>query len=265
MKRLAPELDSLIWTLVEKGNARAIEEFLARYPEMKQEVARRSLMVKGLKELKPEAAVEFAPPPFRPAEHVRYQRPTRMVYIVAALVLAALGVASFTVTYIALPKQVEAPVVEVEVPQADPETFAETGPPPKAQEPSFGELGPEDEQPIKTKAPTVQAPKAIAITIEDAPLHTVFDLIAAESGLQVIVAPGTPNPSIGVDYKQMTPLEILRDMGREHGFTPMDQGDGSIIIVPAVENGTSGRMRPRIPERPSQADRQDGRSLTGTN
>ena len=239
MKRIAPELDSLIWTLVEQGNERAIEEFLARYPEMKQEVARRSVMVKGLKEMKP----DIERPPFHPTEHIRYQGPTRMVYVVAALVLAALGLASFTVTYIALPKPVEKPKVEAPKPIEDPKRFAGTGGGEKTQNPQSGQLGVEDEPPIISEASAPKPPKKIAITVKEAPLHTVFSLIAAQSGLKVIVAPGTPNPPVGVDYEDMTTMEILEDMGRDHGFTPMDQGDGSIIIVPAVE-GSPGQKEP---------------------
>jgi hypothetical protein len=239
VKRVAPELDSLIWTLVEEGNDRAVEEFLARYPEMRQEVARRSTMVKGLKKMKPETEVQFAPPPFRPAEHVRYQGPTRMVYVVAALVLAALGVASFTVTYIAMPRPADPPKVQAPPPKEDPAKFEDVGTP-KGPETNPGKLQIGDEPPIVADPPVTKTPKPakqIAIKLEEAPLHTVFQLITAESGVKVVIAPGTPNPSVKVHYEEMTPMEILEDMGKEHGFTPMDQGDGSIIIVPAVEKG----------------------------
>ncbi len=240
MRRVAPEFDSLIWTLVEEGNERAIDEFLARHPEFKQEVARRSLMVKGLKEMKPETER----PPFRPAERIQYQGPTRMVYVAAGLVLAALGVASFTVTYLTLPKPAEPAKIVAPPARNDPSKFTEDAPQLKPRVPTSGQLGPEDEPPVTTQAPKPTPPKRIAIKIEDAPLHTVFDLISAESGMQVIVAPGTPNPAVGVNYADMTTMEILKDMGREHGFTPMDQGDGSIIIIPAVEGPDSLRPVP---------------------
>jgi hypothetical protein len=245
MRKVAPELDCLMWTLVEQGNDRAVEEFLTRYPEMKPEIGRRAKMVNGLKKMKTDAELQLAPPPFRPAERVRYQPPSRMVYVVAALCLVALGLASFTVTYLALPpKQNTQSDPVAPQPKTSPvEKFPQNAPPPKGQQPAVTQPGPGDERAVDTTPRW--AKKISGIKVPNAPMLDAFKLIEAQTGMKIIVAPGTPNPAISLDYQDMTAMEILAEIGKDQGFTPMDQGDGSVIIVPAVEPESGGGANPK--------------------
>lgn len=237
MRKVAPELDCLMWTLVEEGNERAVDEFLVRYPELKLEVVRRAKMVNGLKKMKSDSELQLAPPPFRPAERIRYQTPTRLVYVVAALCLVALGLASFTVTYLTLPpKKIETTNNVVSQPQPQPkiEKFPKDALPPKSQEQAIMSPGPGDE-PVATSTPR-WAKRIAEIKVPNAPMDVAFKLLEAQTGMTIIIAPGTPNPKVSLDYQDMSAMEILTEIGKEQGFTPMDQGDGSVIIVPAVES-----------------------------
>jgi hypothetical protein len=254
--RIAPELDSLMWTLVEKGNDRAIDEFLARYPELKPEVVRRTNMVSGLKKMKAPADAAVEPPPFRQVDSVRYAPPRRTLYVVGALALAALGVASFTVTYIVLPKpEPIRPAIKQTIPPPKLDKFDKDAPLPYT-DPATTAPGPDDEAPIVGEAPPWSKP--IGVKLSNAPMHSVFKLIEAQSGLKIEIAPGTPNPNVEVAYGNMTALEILRDMGHEHGFTPLEQENGLVIIVPAVDSEESTR-----PPKPIGAEGKDLRHLNG--
>ena len=72
--------------------------------------------------------------------------------------------------------------------------------------------------------------------IKQAPLFTVLEMMSAKSGIQIQPAPGLPNPPIEVNYAGLTAMEMLQDLGRRYSFTPEDQHDGSIWVIPAVDS-----------------------------
>jgi hypothetical protein len=237
VKRATPELDCLMWTLVEENNPRAVEEFLQRFPDLKLELERRGKMVNGLKNLKPESKLSLAPPPpFRPRSSPAPMVPRGVMIAVAALSLAALGVASFTISYFAAPPRPPekvGPVVQTSTPTVKLDEA------PKEPRQASGSGKPIE--PHVTDSSSVWM-KPIHIKIDGAPLSAVVQAIGAQAGQQVILAPGMKSdPSIALEYNDRTAIDILTDLGKQYGFTPFDQGDGSIIIVPAtegVDNGT---------------------------
>lgn len=245
MKRVAPELESLMWTLAEEGNERAIDEFGERHPDLKTELLQRIEMVKGLrgakkKPVEPRKAI----PRFVPRESTNKTH----VYVVCGLVLAALCALSFAVTVLLTPwnhppvATKPAQPLEIGVPKSMPDQQL----PPVAVHTPQPSVDPNPAPPEEKQA------RPGTLKIEHAPLFTVLKMISEVCGVDVEPAPGMSNPDVVVDYRDLTAMEMLHDLGRQYGFTAMDQHDGSIIVVPAIDpkdapmegsDGDSLRMR----------------------
>ncbi len=227
MKKVAPELESLMWTLAEDGNDRAIDEFGNRHPEMRTELLHRIQMVKGLRGAK-KRTVEApkAIPRFIPKE----TKPSGPRYLVAGLVLAALGALTFAVTMMVTP----APRGHKEDPLPTQPSFVAPRQTVQTPLPQVDAV-PKVEPPTPAQTAADQGLKPGTLKIEHAPLMTVIQMISAVCGVTIEPAPGMPNPDVVVDYRNMNAMQMLRDLGKQYNFTPLDQHDGSILVVPAVD------------------------------
>jgi hypothetical protein len=234
-QRVPVEIDDLMWTIAERGETKAVEEFEARYPEHKYELARRIAMLRGLKVEGSRAHPTKHPPAFRPREVRRTPPPRRMMLAVGALCLAAVAAASYTVVSFmqpAPPRSVERqpklpPVIETQ----EPPTPALKDLPPVVQE-----TPPPD--PVTT-TPPADPPhlRPQDLRVERAPLMSALELIAQQGGIRLTIGPGMPNPDVKLEYTGTSTLQMLQDLGHRYGFTPFDQGDGSVLIIPATDPG----------------------------
>lgn len=249
MKGIPPEIDQLIWKLAEEGNQNAQDEFIRRYPTYRQELLHRRETLSGLKTSRPKtAATPTRPiPRFTPKEVPPPRASRGTVATVSVLALAALALASYTVTTMLAPPPAHTveepptsmPSSSLPLPKA---THSEATPPSHPAERST----PPDNLPSDAVPPVDDTPKWAKpqnLVIKRAGLVSVLQLLGASSGLKVIVAPGMPNPTIAVEYHDTTPIEMLRDLGRRYSFTPFDQGDGSVVVYPVVDKNRPGTFR----------------------
>jgi len=235
--RIPPELDGLMWTLAEEQNENAITEFERRYPNFRAELLRRRRMVDGLRASRVGVAPVETPrvPKFSPRETRPAPVPSRSLAIVGGLVVAALAVAAYTATIILSGEPTAtAPIVANQSPRTDVTT---TEPQPPIVAPENAPQAPQQDVPRADPpaAPEPRWAKPQSLHVKRAGLVETLRLLGAQAGLRVEIAPGMPNPEIGVDYDDMSAIDILQDLGRQHGFTPFDQGDGTVVIYPAVE------------------------------
>ncbi len=235
MKHVAPELDSLMWTLAEEGNERAIDEFGQRHPALRGELIYRIKMVKGLRSAGKPTAVAAVIPKFTPREsgsHVVHSRATNIT--VGALVFASIAAAAFVITTFLTP---EKRFHKEDLPKPPP--VASNAAPIRVPEPKGPVV---NLAPIKEPDPVLKGNQSEAsqrptsVSIDHAPLLTVLQMMSEISGTQITSAPGMPNPVVDVDYHNMSAMEMLRDLGKRYAFTPLDQHDGSILVVPAVDH-----------------------------
>jgi hypothetical protein len=243
VKGIPPEIDTLLWAVAEDESPRAGDEFVARYPKYAGELARRRQMVQGLKGGRPtKAATVRTRPAFRPAP-VRTQPVSRRTAVgVGALLLAAIAVASYTIATVATPPAKEDPaptIVQRETPPVkEPEIRYEVPPVQNNANPDVPST-PRPEDPSHSGPP--RAERGQDFKVKGADLAGALAMLGAEAGVQIIVAPGMGKRVIDADYENMPLPQILKDMGERYGFTAFDQGDGSIIVVPATESA-GGRM-----------------------
>lgn len=233
MKRIPPELDSLMWTLAEDGNERAIDEFGARHIEHRAELLRRIAMVKGLRgEKKRVEEPVKAIPRFVPKE----PKSNVPMYVVGGLVLAAIGALAFVTTILLTPAPhvLVTPPLYVRSGQSDKVIeVPRTVPTAPLTYPTAPPVYRETHDPLEPPA------KPGTLRIDHAPLLSVLDMISQTCGVRIDPAPGMPNPDVVINYRDMTAMEMLRDLGHQYSFTPLDQHDGSILVVPATDEGTT--------------------------
>lgn len=236
MRKLSTELDSLMWYLAEQGDTKAVEEFEARYPDQKYELARRIAMLRSLRVAGKTVRHPHELPRFQPIEGVRLAPSRRAVYGVGLLSLAAIAAATYTVVSFSQPpvsKPEPAPVIKQETtlpkePTHAPEVVYTN--PPSSTEPTPTEPKPD---PVESFTPKYLQPQNVKI--ENAPLVAALQMIAAQGGIQLTIGEGMSNPDVKIAYHGRNTLEILQDLGHEYGFTPFDEGDGSVLIIPAVD------------------------------
>ena len=247
MKHVPPELDSLMWTLAEERNERAIDEFGNRHPELRSELVHRINMVKGLRGAKNgdskvvREIPRFVPKDARPTK-VKAQGPT---FVIGGLVLAAIAAAAYTITTLLAPEPRLHPgdvtVVHQTPVSAPPTNNTITPPAPNTiQQPPPVNLKPLSEpDPVVTGLTAEAAKKPQILRVDGSPLLTVIDMMGQISGTKIMAAPGMPNPMVQVDYQGLTTMQMLQDLGHKYGFTPLDQHDGSILVVPAVDKNSA--------------------------
>ncbi len=233
------DIDDLMWELAEGQNTLAIDQFCVRYPEFSPELRKRASMVKGLKRAKVVEAVTPKPTPKFVPRPAPVQPNPWAVGWTSGLVLAAVGAIAFAVAMFAFP--IQSPEMKKSGPTQVVQSFP-TEPAPEVAPPSpvtqndpklSTEPRPEDLPPVTEPVPDYLKPTSVSL--KGAKLTDAVRMVAAQGNLGVVVAPGFPDISVDINYEQMNPIEILQAMGRDYAFTAFDQGDGTVIVVPAVE------------------------------
>ncbi|MBX3119334.1 MAG: hypothetical protein KF784_09725 [Fimbriimonadaceae bacterium] len=236
MKKIPPEIDSLMWAVAESGDMTAVENFEARYPVHKYELGKRLAMVRALKSSKPENSAILTQR-FRPTQApVRLTRHRLSWVPVAALLSALASAAFFGGMYVFNPKSdkpnTSAPVATTERFDGSGNTleYRQNTPPTTNVQPN---------QPNLQTPPPVQMEGRYTVKLEDVGLVSALEMIGLQCNADVQVAPGFENPTITVDYKDMTIGEILADLGQKFGFTPLKQGGREYLLIPAVDKSTA--------------------------
>ncbi|MEQ1824149.1 MAG: hypothetical protein ABL949_16695 [Fimbriimonadaceae bacterium] len=244
MKRIPADIEQLIWLIAESGDSAAAQEFEHRFPEYKFELNRRMSTVKSLKGSKPSSSAAI--PTFQPSIRRSGSSPWKRVGVGVASSLAvlvlALGSYSLTKSLQAKPV-VKPPTITHSVTRPfQPEQKLPTNnmtptvpPTPEgttSRQPTFNETGTKVLEPYQ---------KPNSVSIEGAPLHDVIQLIASTCGFKVTLLPKLENPDVSVKYERISGEEMLIQLGKQYGFTPMYQGNNEFYIVPALSFTDPGR------------------------
>ena len=242
--RIPREVDDLIWKLTEDGTPAAFDQFRARYPEYSKTLSDRLQMVDRLKGSRP-STEKIVAPKFRPSARVEGVRP---FWSPAAIAMVGIAFAAVVVTVVLyLPR----------TPSPKPKFNRETPPVAKGfipnqvgstETPTVTNNRPPDREQIRQPNPNQDLGEAMtpayltpqSLAIRNAKLSLVVQAIAQQGKFAVNIGPGLADPVISVDYRGLNSIEILQDLGRQYAFTPFDQGDGTVIIVPARDPNDQG-------------------------
>lgn len=260
--RIEPDVDSLMWTVAEGSNPHAVDDFEARFPDLKAELSKRVKLLSGLRSAK-SLYVPAVRPAFTP--HLlasRRQRFTKPALVGAMLLLGAvLAVATFSVASFIGTREAEKAYKQESIDmhngacipatpgkfnpstarsyQARPATST-TGAPSVPDVPqSQGQNAPASESSANTSQAAQGALSApnddlspVQVKLLQVPLSQALQFVGSKAGLQVELAPGMPNPTVDVDYSNMSAASILRAMGAKYGFRALNQGQGKVLAVP---------------------------------
>lgn len=244
MRRIPADIDALMWSVAESGDHVAIDDFEKRFPEFRGELGGRLAMVRGLRKSKP----THAEPAYQVPRFVLRNPPVvdrRPIW--TAAMLGGLAVVAFG-SYLVVLNLPKTPAAAPTVPQQGQGSILDPRQPagnnPEVGEP--GQVEPETMNPTQqgqsgggatTTAPPAEMPwdKPQSIEIQEAPLDDVLKMIAGTCALELEIGPGMPNPTVSVKFTNKTGLEMLRELGRLHGFTPLSQGRGRVLVIPALE------------------------------
>jgi ferric-dicitrate binding protein FerR (iron transport regulator) len=241
--KMPPAIDSAMWEVVESGDQALMDEFAARYPEHKGELAKRLTMVRDLKGSKPRAEVK---PAFHPRANVEMPRSAAR-WTTSTVALAVVGTVLATFGLVRIVDQVQA---RNNPPATEPSSTPYTPPKMQMYQPPEGQIpendpGPEQTAPSGSQEPPKVDPaqldpfqRRVTIAIEDAPLSSVLQDIATQANLVLEAAPGMPDVRIHAQYVNAPAMQVLEELGRAFGFTPLKQSRRSALLIPARDRTT---------------------------
>lgn len=256
-KRIPADVEQLMWLIAESGDSNAAQEFERRFPDYRFELMRRMSTVKSLRESKPHSPINV--PAFHQVRPVRSTTPRWTLAVAFSLGLGVFAFGSYAITQ----KLTSKPVPPVTQPvQTNPNPVVNQ---PQVQ-PNYGQFRPESVDRAGATQPTRDAGrnsvipgggvpplneqdrKALAqyekpqdLSIENAELETVFQLIASTTGLQVEFLPNAKNTAfdlkkiVSIDYHQMSGVEMLRKLAGENGATAIYKEGNTFQIVPTLQ------------------------------
>ena len=243
--KFPPEIDELMWQVAESDDTAAADEFVIRYPEYKEEFARRIRMVRSLKGSRPKQKVNHGR--FMPSANVEVAQPSRLALagailsILAGSVLATVGAVRWFDSRqpAPIPDSVTETVQNPFPAGNQPDGGAAITPPEGTQTPGSqaGEEG--------AVAATDPFARPVTIVASQISLNAALDDIARQAGVQLESAPGMEDQEIMLDYRGVPAIEVMRDLGRNFGFTVFVQGERVALLVPARDpsaGGTSGQL-----------------------
>ncbi len=245
------EIDELMWTIAEGTDHSAIEAFGDRYPNLREELLRRIRTVNALKS--GNKSLKSAKVPTFQNTQVR---PTNRNFAWASLAFAVIAMFPFGI-YRSVSHSDESttvPVTNIEsklqpnasleprpdrsldpinVPNNQTEGQNKGQVPNQSQPPNFPVY---PNQPSNSEKPSSALQ---TLKLESAPLHTALLLIGEAGHFSISIGPGMPNPIVKLDFVNMDPMDMLKELGRDYAFTPIVDGPHSILILPKKDEDES--------------------------
>lgn len=230
--KVPPEIDELMWQIAEADEPAAYAEFEARYPEFIQEMSKRTEMVRSLKGSRPAHAVRKRDR-FMPSRQVQ-SRPVSAWALALVGVAAMAGVSFATygvVKYVESQNPVKPTIIVQNPPAQTPQNTnlpTTTGGTPQTT--------PDNAQQPPPQEPVDPFDTPVTVIADRTSLQEALYSIATQAGVTLELAPEFPNTEISIDYRGLPAIQVLRDMGRNFGFTPFVQTRNSALLIPALEN-----------------------------
>lgn len=277
-KDISPEFDAFMWTVAESGDDLAIEQFGERYPELRTEMLKRLAMLRDLKASRPNPISTSNPPRFVPPVRAARRSVPRWAWVVAPALLAGLAFGSFHVAAKFLGGPDDSP--KPDVAKFDVNGFPDPNIVQNQKEPDSNLRGPEykvgpiqNDVEVQEGGPVYERP--IDLHAENTSLVATLNVIQRKSGLRIQRAPGFQDFQISMKYSGLSPIEVLRDLGRNFGFTVFEQEPGHVLLIPEVDPRTQEgvehtqtvdpKTQPGIEIRPDGSDHPKPNAATGGN
>ncbi|HVT13821.1 MAG TPA: hypothetical protein VHE55_16280 [Fimbriimonadaceae bacterium] len=242
MKRIAPDVERLMWLIAEERDPRAIADFEARFPALRYELAKRISMVGDLRKSPKTPPHDI--PRFVPRSGATMpQAVNRSIYVALAFVTAALAFGTYAAKSMLNqkpPTLPPVPPVNVSQPTTgnDEPLYTKPGPGKATVVPPVEDTHPT--QPPQYADASDKNPLLHPIFFKNvrAPLDAALIQICKQAGLTYEMAPGMPQIEIEMNYDGEAAGDILADLGRRYNFTPYPQEAGSLLFIPVRPDET---------------------------
>lgn len=235
MRKIAPEVEELMWTLAEHRDPDAIDEFGQRYPDLRGELGKRLALTTSLVGARITGSSEI--PRFRPKALPPpiWTRPAAIAG--AGVALACLAFGSYYLTSaLATPRVSERPPVVIQQQPDAPREAQDRGGPKVLPD---GRLPQGGAAPGTTAGSIAELPKHLrpqTLSIKSGRFQDVIALLGQYCGLQIEM-PDMPaelaDALVEASYQDMAPIAMLEDLGAKHGFSAFYEGGNKILLVPA--------------------------------
>lgn len=230
---IPPDQSEKLWQLTESQDAKAIEAFLKKHPELKSEFQARSKMISGIKGSKPENKTA-SKGRFMPSPKPLSSGPNRWAAALAVSVLVV-GAVFATVGTLKYIENQTTPQQPLSVNQVKDLSTSTDNARPKQELPTI-----ENNPPITNDPNTVQpiqdvraVDRPVTLVAKSISLSTALNDIGIQAGIRLNSAPGMPDPEITVDFRDIPAIQVLQSLGQQFGFTPMVETQNSILLIPA--------------------------------
>ncbi|HTQ10373.1 MAG TPA: hypothetical protein VMI31_09905 [Fimbriimonadaceae bacterium] len=267
MRRIPPDVERLMWLVAEEHDPRAIADFEARFPTLKNELQKHLSMVDDLKRARRKAPAHEIPR-FTPRYEQAKPPLSRGMMVVFAVAIMAVAVGAFAlVSYLLAPIPKPLPAVaNVPVGPLNPPAI-----PSKNPSPVTTPSGPTLVNPPSTETVSNDDPlqRAITLKVDRAPLVAAIAMVCKQAGLSADVGPGLSTSDISVDCEGEPAIQVLQELGQKYGFTPLPDEKGKILIIPVRPDGSPSAGSEPAVNAPAPKEAPDGAgkvipSRTGT-
>lgn len=232
--KVPPAIDAVMWELAESADTAAQDAFVARYPEYQAELAQRVRMVRGLKGLKPAAKTKER---FVPVSDPLPMPTTNrwMLPVAATLVLGSLVFATVSITRWLDGQNHQKGAVTVTVPplQRAPDKEDRPDVPPAQVVPK--NVNPSNGQPTQPAKPQTAWDVLVTLDSDRTTLAAALQQVAAQAGISLEYGPGLPDIDIEARYQGQPARLVMQDLGKNFGFTVLQQTQNTGLVIPAVD------------------------------
>lgn len=240
-QRLPPDIDRMLWEVAESQDTHAYDDFEKRFPHLVGELGKRIQLVRELRDARSTGSAR-AVPRFDRRVPTQIGPSPRLVFAGVAVLVASLGLAAYVVTtkLTHQPNLTQAPKVETAPPVLPDDVVNKPIPQPAPPNPNVTPTtsrgnGPDGTLPQQApEQPSFMRPQS-EVKFERVKLQLAILAVATSGKLDVEFAPNMPNPDIRMEYRNMSPWDILRDLGPKFGFSVIPDGRNRVIVVPAVD------------------------------
>jgi hypothetical protein len=230
--KIAPEVDQLMWLVAEEATPAAMEDFVARFPDLRSELMKRVEMVRSLRGAGGgKQAVREALPHFQPRITTKVDTTSRLGSVAA--IITAVAIICLGTLYLAFrPREVrvipDPKPISIDLPTASPSTMPTVTPTPSPT--TMPTPGPSPSPSETPGLPAYLTPTRFAFM--NSKLAAAIRTVCVAGELKVTIEPGLPDIEITREWPEATPIDVLKEMGTDYGFDAFETAPGQIQIVP---------------------------------
>ncbi len=233
MKNYSAEEDRLLWTAAESNDSRVHEQFSQRYPHLTNDLLNRIKMIRDLRQSRPMVEV----PVFQLKRQALKSNTLRKWLTFAGGGLALASVAFAVNSAIHSQQRKANSLIQESQPTLGRPEIQSSKNVDDGMHVVPKQVPPHQNNPGSTIQNAPESPfyALIHVSHDQAPLKTVLLEMALQAKIKLDFAPGMENPIVLARYDGIPARQAFDDLGQNFGFTVVEEGLDTAIVVPAID------------------------------